>query len=617
MVRNRYILLADLPLIAIAAFGAFALRFDWLFLSYRPEFLAYVVAAMVLKPLVYFPFGMYQRYWRYGTTQDLIAISLAATASAVAMAVFVGVGRSTGYLPEFARPVLLIDWLLTLALTGGLRMSVRVIGDARQAVQKPGSSPSRRVLVVGAGEAGILVVRELRKNPQLGLIAVAFLDDEPGKWKKQILGIPVLGPISNLESVVKRDVIDDVIIAMPTVSGAVIRGATQAAGRVGIAPRIVPGVFEMLDGHVTVSRLRNVEIADLLRRPQLVGRAEQVKSLEGQSVLITGAGGSIGSELARQVAYSNPRQLVLLGHGENSIFVVHNRLKEQYPNVEVHAVIADVRSAGRLDAIFRRFKPDVVFHAAAHKHVPLMEANPEEAITNNVCGTRNVLQAAERSAVARVVMISTDKAVAPSNVMGASKWLAEQLVVSAGRRLGRSYVVVRFGNVLGSRGSVVPTLQSQIERGGPITITHLDMKRYFMTIPEAVQLVLQASGMGTGGELFVLNMGEQLRIVDLVDDLVRLSGLEPGAVPVEVIGIRPGEKLEEALWEAGSTVTPTSNPDVWRVIEHDPQAELDIRSMSDDVVAAAESGDRERLLLSLALAVPGYRLTGAVPPTLV
>lgn len=610
MMRNRYILLMDLPLIVIAAFGAFALRFDWLFLRYRPEFTAYVVAALVLKPLVYFPFGMYARYWRFGTAQDLVAISIAVTASAVGMATFVGVGRATGYVPDFSRPVVMIDWLLTLALAGGLRMSVRIIGDAQQASRKPAASQAKRVMIVGAGEAGNLVARELRRNPQLGLTPVGYLDDSVSKWNKQILGIQVRGPLSSLETVVKRDAIDEVIIAMPTVSGAVVREAADACRRAGITPRIVPGVFELLDGHVSINRLRNVEIADLLRRPQIVGRAEKTKYLEGRTVLITGAGGSIGGELSRQVAFSKPKQIVLLGHGENSIFSVHTKLMEQYPDVQLHPVIADVRDVARLDAIFGRFKPDVVFHAAAHKHVPLMEANPEEALTNNVRGTRNVLQASERWSVSRFVLISTDKAVAPSSIMGASKRLAESLVVSTGGRTSRPYTVVRFGNVLGSRGSVVPTLQAQIECGGPVTVTHPEMRRFFMTIPEAVHLVLQAGGMGTAGDLFVLNMGEQLRVLDLAHDLIRLSGVDPATIPIEFVGMRPGEKLEETMWEPDATVVATENPDVFRVCEHDPQTELDIRPMLDDVIAAAETGDRERLLLSLALAVPSSTVGG-------
>ncbi len=602
MLRNRYILLMDLPLIAIAAFGAFALRFDWLFLNYRPEFIWYLLAALVLKPLVYYPFGMYTRYWRYGTAQDLVAISLAVSASAVVMAVFTGLTRAAGQLPDFARPVLMIDWLLTLALAGGLRMSVRIIGESRR--RPLAATPFKRVLVVGAGEAGTLVARELHRNPHLGLRAVAFLDDEPGKLKKQILGIPVRGALSSLEAIVKQDAIDDVVIAMPTVSGATIRKAVEACRRAGVSVRIVPGVFELLDGQVTVNRLRKVEIVDLLRRPQIAARLDQVAYLEGQSILITGAGGSIGSELARQVVFSKPKQLVLLGHGENSIFLVHERLKEQYPGVPIHAVIADVRNADRLQGIFGRFKPDIVFHAAAHKHVPLMEANPEEAFTNNVRGTQNVLDAAESCGVSRMVLVSTDKAVAPSSIMGVSKRLAESLVISAGGRGRRPYVVVRFGNVLGSRGSVVPTLQAQIERGGPITITHPEMKRFFMTIPEAVQLVLQAGGMGTCGDLFVLNMGEQLKVLELAHDLIRLSGADRDEIPIEFTGVRPGEKLEEALWEPHATVVPTNNPDVFRVREHDLSVELDIRPMLDEVIAAAASGDSARLNLALTLVVP-------------
>jgi len=609
MVRNRYVLLLDLPFIAISAFGAFALRFDWFFLNYRPEFFAYLAAALVLKTLIFFPFGMYSRYWRYGTAHDLVAVSLAVTASAVAMAVFVAFGLAIGYLPQFARPVLMIDWLLTLALAGGFRMSIRVIGDAREKDGKHASESSKRVLVVGAGEAGALVVRELRRNPQLGLEAVAFLDDEPSKWKKQILGVPVRGRLSSLETVVKRDAIDEAIIAMPAVSGSVVRTAADACRRAGIVARVVPGVFELLDGHVTINRLRRVEIADLLRRPQIEGRSEHARYLEGRSVLITGAGGSIGGELARQVAFSKPKQLVILGHGENSIFSLHARLTEQYPGLTIHPVIADVRSLSRLTSLFGRFKPDVVFHAAAHKHVPLMEANPEEAFTNNVRGTENVLDACLRWGVGRFVLVSTDKAVSPSSIMGASKRLAESLVVAVGRRENVPYVVVRFGNVLGSRGSVVPTMQAQIERGGPVTITHPEMKRFFMTIPEAVQLVLQSGGMGSAGDLFVLNMGNQLSVLELAKDLIRLSGANAAEIPIEFTGIRPGEKLEEALWEDGATVDLTKNPDVFRVREYDFQADLDLKPMVDGVVSAAESGDLSRLYTALELALPTFART--------
>ncbi len=610
VVRNRYVLLADLPLIAIAAYGAFALRFDWLFVPHRRAFAIYLLVALVLKPLAYLPFGMYSRYWRYGTAQDLLSIVLAVTASSVSMAVFVAFGSFTGYVPSFPRPVLMIDWLLTLALAGGLRMSLRIIGDANATSRKLAPRDVKNVLIVGAGQAGTLVVRELRRNPQLGLHPVAFLDDATSKFNKQILGIPVRGPISMLDTVLRREAIDEVIIAMPTVSGRVVRDAASACQRQGIQARIVPGVFELLDGHVSINRLRKVEIADLLRRPQVVGRAQVVTYLQGRTVLITGAGGSIGSELCRQVAFSGPRQLILLGRGENSIFSIHSRLAEQYPQLSVHPVIADVRDAARLHAVFVRFRPEVVIHAAAHKHVPLMELNPEEAFTCNVQGTQNLLEAAERAGTERLVLISTDKAVSPSSIMGASKRLAELLVIAAGARTRLPYVAVRFGNVLGSRGSIVPTLQAQIERGGPVTVTHPEMKRFFMTIPEAVHLVLEAAGMGRPGDLFVLNMGEQLKIVDLANDLIRLSGVDPDAIEVQITGIRPGEKLEETLWEEDAAVAVTENPDILRVREHDLHAAIDTRPLVEDVVAAARAGDPERLQLALMLAVPTYSPAG-------
>jgi FlaA1/EpsC-like NDP-sugar epimerase len=358
-----------------------------------------------------------------------------------------------------------------------------------------------------------------------------------------------------------------------------------------------------------------VEITDLLRRAPIARTEDLCRYLTGCTVLVTGAGGSIGRELCRQVAYASPRRLILLGHGENSIFEAGVELAERFPSLEVRRVVADVREPVRMRQVFDTYQPDVVFHAAAHKHVPLMEENPEEAITNNVEGTMHVLDAAVACGTQRLVLISTDKAVSPSSVMGASKRVAEMLVHQAGMRTGRALVVVRFGNVLGSRGSVVPEFRRQIERGGPVIVTHPDMKRFFMTIPEAVHLVLQAGGMGRGGELFVLNMGEQVKIVDLAVDLIKLSGYSPGQIPIRFSGIRPGEKLEEALWERGARVEATSHPDILRVCE--------ARNASDDLelhvaamVRAARAGDRQAMLASFAECVPGFQLQGqegAVP----
>jgi FlaA1/EpsC-like NDP-sugar epimerase len=606
MLRNRHVLLLDIVLIATAAFGAFALRFDWRFLNYRDEFAYFLALAIVLKPLVYYPFGMYSRYWRYISIRDVFAIGLAVTASSVALALAVGLGRATGWMPGFARPVLLIDWILSLVLAAGLRVSVRVISEAQGVGARPADESVKRVLVVGAGQAGTLVVQELRRNPQMGMVPIAFADDASEKWHQQIHGLPVVGPLSALAVHLKTFGATHAVIAMPTAPGSVVRGASEICRLAGVETRVVPGVFELLDGQVSHSRLRKVEIADLLRRPQRVERAITSEYLRDRCVLVTGAGGSIGGELCRQIAYSRPRRLVIVGHGENSIFELQARLLAAYPTLTLDAVIADVRDRERIDEVFRRYRPDAVFHAAAHKHVPLMEHNPVEAFTNNVVGTANVLGASEREGVQRFVLISTDKAVSPSTIMGASKRLAESLVVSAGGRTGRPFVVVRFGNVLGSRGSVVPTMQAQIARGGPVTVTHPDMTRFFMTIPEAVHLVLQAGGIGECGNLYVLNMGEPVRIVDLAHDLIRLSGADAQDIAVTFTGIRPGEKLSEELWEEGAEVEPTSNPEIFKVREPDLRPDIDVGLLVNDVLSAAASGDRTRLNLALSLVVPSF-----------
>jgi FlaA1/EpsC-like NDP-sugar epimerase len=614
--RNRYLLLADLPLIAIAAFGAFALRFNWFFYRERHEFFAFVLAALLVKPIVFHLFSMYGRYWRYASVQDLIAVLLGASVASVAMAVLVAVGLMSQVVAEFSRPVLLIDWLLTFISVGGLRMSVRVVGDAQQRARKGvGQSRVRQVLVIGAGEAGMLVVREMQKNPQLGLEVAGFLDDSPLKWGKWINGVRVLGPLKALAGVARTHQIDEVIVAMPTAAGAVVRGVTEDCRRAGVPSRAVPGVFELLDGQVSVSRLRNVDIADLLRRSQILGGAETRAYVRGHTVLITGAGGSIGYELCRQSAHAGASRVVLVGHGENSIFEAMARLVGSFPGVTFVPVIADIRDGTRIQQVFRQHRPETVFHAAAHKHVPLMEGNPTEAITNNVLGTQVVVGAAIEGGTERFVLISTDKAVSPTSLMGVSKRLAEMIVRDAARQSGKALVVVRFGNVLGSRGSVVPLFKEQIERGGPVTVTHPDMKRFFMTIPEAVHLVMEAGGMGKGGELFVLNMGEQVRIVDLAEDLIKLSGFAVEDIPIVYTGMRPGEKLEEALWEAAAAAEPTSNPEVLKVTEPATSRTTDYAALITALETAAEQGNRFEMEVLLAQVIPTFVPTLAKEPS--
>jgi len=435
---------------------------------------------------------------------------------------------------------------------------------------------------------------------------VGFLDDDDVKVGKRIYGIPVVARVSDLGPTVHRLAVDEVIIAMPKASGATLRRVADDCRKAAVVSRKMPGVFELLDGQVSISRLRQVDISDLLRRRSVDIEPEASRYVHGRTVLVTGAGGSIGFELCRQLAHDRPRCLALLGHGENSIFEAQARLHELFPGVRVEAVIGDVRDRTRIFRIFDRVQPDIVLHAAAHKHVPLMEANPEEAISNNVLGTKNVVDAALAASVGRFVLISSDKAVSPSSLMGASKRVAEAIVRDAAGRSSKPFVVVRFGNVLGSRGSVVPAFKRQIEAGGPLTITHPDMKRFFMTIPEAVHLVLQAGGMGQGGELFVLNMGEPLRIVQLAEDLIRLSGLDPADIPITFSGLRPGEKLEESLWEHGAVVQETSNPDVLQVVEPQSISSARLSALIETLAEAAVHGDRAMITMSLRELIPTF-----------
>ena len=614
--RNRYVLLCDVPIVGIAAYAAFALRFDWLFPLHRPEFLPFLFAALVVKPVVFLALGMYSQLWRYASVRDLLAVLIAVSVSSVAMSALVAAGVLSGTIFEFSRAVLVIDWLLTLCGTGGLRMAVRLAAENRSGPRSDAvGSAAKRVLVVGAGDAGAMVVREVRRNPQLGMETVAFIDDDSSKLGKHVQGVPVIGRTESLTEAIERFHIAEVIIAMPKATGRVVRTVAEACRQSGTPSRIVPGVYELLGGHLNVSRLRKIDIADLLRREQITAPPGTGVYLAQKRVLVTGAGGSIGSELCRQIAIANPALVTLLGHGENSIFDMQAKLRETFPTLPVQAVIGDIRDTARLAACFRAARPQIVFHAAAHKHVPLMEENPEEAITNNVIGTSNIVDACTVASVERLVMISTDKAVSPTSMMGASKRLAEMIVREGARRSGRAFAVVRFGNVLGSRGSVVPVFKRQIEGGGPITITHPDVKRFFMTIPEAVHLVLQAGGLSVGGELFVLNMGEPVRIVHLAEDLIRLSGLSAEEIPIVFTGLRPGEKLEEELWERNALVEPTTHPEVLRVREHDPIDASQLAQSLDFLAAAAHSGERLRLEAALAQWIPTY-VPSSVPKQL-
>ncbi len=617
--RNRMVMLGDLFIIVVSALGSFALRTDLgpLFVYYLPQALWLMGISLIIKPLVYYSFGLYRRMWIYASTKELKLIVVAVTTASVIVSLVIILLRAFEVLPYYPRSTLLIDWLLSLVLVGGFRFSLRVIGET----QPPDINTYtgvRRVLVIGAGDAGELVVREMQKNAQLRLQPVCFLDDDLDKQKKQIHGVPVVGKVSDLPRMVVVRRIQEVIIAIPSAPGRVIRQVADVCRTRGIPFRTMPGIYELLGGKVNVSRLREVEIADLLRRePASINDRLIGASLGGKQVLITGAGGSIGIELCRQVARWGPSSLILLGHGENSIFESLLEMEENFPSLPIHAVIADVRDLDRLNIVFDNLRPQVVFHTAAHKHVPLMEANIEEAVTNNILGTRNIVEVSLNYDVERLVLISSDKAIRPSSIYGATKRLSELLVLNAAHQSGRQFSVVRFGNVLGSRGSVVPLFERQIARGGPITITHPDMERYFMTIPEAVYLVLQASTMGQGGEVFVLNMGEQVRILDLAEDIIRLSGLEPSTdIEIMFTGIRPGEKLSEELWDKGAHYEPTSHPDIVLLADEDLLTDPELTHIVDELVHLAREGDSTAIVDILDECIPGAAVGITPPPDL-
>ncbi len=618
VLRNRFLFFVDIILTAASVLGAYALRFELgkQFYDYLPSALWMIGAAVILKPFIYYLFGIYRRMWSYASVSELKLIIAAVTTASVFTSMAVVILAALKAFNGVSRGALVLDWLLSLILIGGSRFILRILSESTNTGSGVGSnSMLHKALIIGAGDAGALVVKELQKNPQLNMKAVGFLDDNPAKQKQQIYGVPVIGTITDMSKVIERQHVDEVIIAIPSAGGKVIRTVADVCRLKGIPFRTMPGIYELIGGKVNISRLREVDITDLLRRQPTHMKEEKVGStITGRMVMVTGAGGSIGRELCRQIARWAPSGLILLGHGENSIFETLIEIKEGYPNLPIFPVIADVRDYSRLMSVFGRFKPDVVFHAAAHKHVPLMEVNVEEAVANNVLGTSNVVKVSEAKGVKRLVMISTDKAIRPVNIMGATKRMAEMIVLDAARRTGNAYCVVRFGNVLGSRGSVVPLFKRQIARGGPVTITHPDMKRYFMTIPEAVYLVLQAASLGNGGETFVLNMGQQVRIQSLAEDLIRLSGLEPNK-DIEIIytGIRPGEKLSEDLWEEGNMFQPTDHPDIFKFDDPTNLIGRQLTEKVDQLLALASNGDTGGIITLVDEAIPGSAVATTPP----
>jgi len=526
-----------------------------LFLKYSNFMIWYVIIVVVAKIVLLSLFGAYRRVWKYASLKDMVAIVEAVTLGSVVLAVvfyiisepisFFGIEINFDF-PFFSRGIIVIDYMLTLLLITVSKFSERFFNELRFGSR---SERKKRVLIIGAGDAGEMIVREMIRQKDSEYMPVGFLDDDYSKIKNKIHGVSVLGRISSMETFVKDYSIDEVIIAMPSASGSVRKDVAVRAKDLGVNCKTLPSLYEVIDGKVYLYQVRDIEIEDILGREAInIKIPEVVSEIKDRVMLVTGAGGSIGSEICRQILRFKPAKLVLVDHSENNLFLILEDLANKYAFVSTVPVVIDIRDKQALKSVFKKYRPDIVFHAAAYKHVPLMQLNPKAAILNNYLGTKQLAKFSIEYGVKRFVMLSTDKAVKPKNVMGMSKLLSEKYLQSLSKVKNTRFMIVRFGNVLGSMGSVVPLFKSQIQAGGPVRVTHPNMKRYFMTIPEASQLVIQACIVGEGGEIFVLDMGEPINILDLAKNMIRIYGMEPGKdIEIKYTGPRDGEKMDEEL----------------------------------------------------------------------
>jgi FlaA1/EpsC-like NDP-sugar epimerase len=554
---------------------------------------------LAVRACGFMAFGRFRGLWRYPSLYDLRDILLAVLSSSAAFYVLV---RWVLVRTTYPRSIYIIDALLLVALLSGFRL-------ARRAYHEMWRSPgSKRVLIVGAGRAGELIVRDMRQNPEYDYHPVGFVDDAPAKQGERLQGVLVRGTRTDLPRVIERTKPDDVLIAMPSAPRAVIQEIVRALQVYKVNIITLPNLSEIVSGKVAVAQIRKLAIEDLLARPPVGLDPEPVRQLiAGRCVMVTGAGGSIGSELCRQIAAFEPKALLLFERYENSLFAISNELHDRWPGLEIRPVVGDVGDAGRLAGVFGDWKPQIVFHAAAHKHVPLMELNPCEAVKNNVFGTQQLVEAASRFGVERFILISTDKAVNPTSAMGVSKRVAEMIVQAKNGSSGAVFAAVRFGNVLGSNGSVVPRFLEQIQAGGPVTVTHPEMRRFFMLIPEAVQLVMHAGALARGGEVFVLDMGEQIKVLDMARTLIRLAGFVPDEdIPIAITGLRPGEKLYEELVGTAESIEPSGTPKINRLQRSQPVDKAALGSHLVVLRRAADDSNVAELTRTLQALVPSY-----------
>jgi FlaA1/EpsC-like NDP-sugar epimerase len=565
----------DAGLVALALYLSYLLRFDFTTPRvFAHQFRWVILPVVAAEVLVFMLFGLYNKWWRYSGVRDLVSVFLA-TLAAVALGMIVAeyfadkvqpaiFGRWHNDITAHRLPwsILALDWLLTFGLMGGARLLARTIWEGPWRQER--GRDRKKVLVVGAGDAGELVVREMLKTRQIRYRPVGFVDDDQKKKNLRIHGVRVVGTTRHLPALIEEFAVDEVIIAMPSVGGRPLEDIALSCKKANVPVKTLPGVYELIKGTVTIEQLREVQVEDILGRHEVSLNYDSIDYIGGEVVMVTGAGGSIGSELCRQIATMSPRLLVLVEHSEGSLFQIEHELETERHFTDLAVCLVDIRDKTKLRELFETYRPDIVFHAAAFKHVPMMQANPAEAFDNNCFATLSLIEDAVRFGASRLVSISTDKAVEPETVMGLSKALTERIVETMARETDDTKLMtVRFGNVLGSSGSVVPLFQRQIAAGGPVTVTDERMTRFFMTIPEAVRLVIQAGAMGAGGEIFVLDMGEPMRIVDLAREMIRLSGLEPDRdIEIVFTGNRGAEKLEEKLFSAGEQAVGTTHPKI-------------------------------------------------------
>lgn len=604
-VKYYSLVVLDFVLLGISLVFSLLVRFDFIINGMSRKYIDFLYHNLVIfigvKLILLFIFKMYKTLWRYASIYELVLVTTS---------LFIGNATLFTYNLLFIhvpRSVFVVSFFVDITLIGGSRLAYRVCQKylSKEAIFSKGI---KRVLIYGAGDTGAVIIKQLLINPKLNGRPVVLLDKNVYKVGKKLNGVPVISSNSDLSEVAKDYRIDEIIIAIKSVSTKELNQIYEECAKTGCKVKILPTISQMIDESVILKRIRDVNIEDLLGRdPINMSNPDVYDFIQNKSVLVTGGGGSIGSELCRQIALFKPERLIILDNYENNAYEIEQEIKADYPELELEVIIASVREKERIDEVFDVHKPNIVFHAAAHKHVPLMEAHPAEAIKNNVFGTLNVVECADKHGVERFVLISTDKAVNPTNIMGATKRIAEMIIQTYDLHSRTEFVAVRFGNVLGSNGSVIPLFKKQIEQGGPVTVTHPEINRYFMTIPEAVQLVLQAGAMAEGGEIFVLDMGEPVKIHDLARNMIRLSGFEPDIdIKIKFTGLRPGEKLYEELLMSEEGLKSTDNNKIF--VAQPLYMDMAMLKREIEILARTVKVDSDKIKEYVQVMVPTYKM---------